>query len=178
MMSILVNARHERFAQAIAFGIPSHAAYIEAGYREHHNNPYRLRENEGVKARIMEIQADTARRVNLSRADLLGMMVEDRELARSQGQSAAAIRASELLGRELAGLYVDKRHVEINDVGRGLSEPELSELVAKECDKLGEPAIAARIRSGAPYEDWEADIARIMLKGKAQPSQPMSARPT
>ena len=122
-MPVLSNARHERFAQSVAFGIPSYAAYIEAGYQEHHNNPYRLRENEGVKARIMEIQADTARRVSLSRADLLQMMVDDRELARSQGQSAAAIRASELLGRELAGLYVEKKKVEINEGTGGCPRP-------------------------------------------------------
>jgi hypothetical protein len=92
------------------------------------------------------------------------MMIEDRELARSQGQSAAAIRASEVLGRELAGLYVEKRQVDINEGIRGLSEGELEELLAKECDKLGETGLAARIRSGTAYEDWEADIAWIMLK--------------
>jgi phage terminase small subunit len=167
-MPILTNARHERFAQSVAFGIPSHAAYIEAGYREHHDNPYRLRENEGVKARIMEIQADTAKRVNLSRADLLQMMIEDRELARSQGQSAAAIRASELLGRELAGLYIEKRQVDINDGLRGLSERELEERLATIMDECGESEIATRIRSGAPYEEWGADVIRITLKARCQ----------
>jgi hypothetical protein len=35
------------------------------------------------------------------------MLIEDRELARQNGQSSAAIRATELLGKEL-GMFVDR----------------------------------------------------------------------
>ena len=38
---------------------------------------------------------------------MIDMLIDDRELARKNGQSSAAIRATELLGKEL-GMFVDR----------------------------------------------------------------------
>lgn len=48
----LENARHEKFAQAIADGKTKGKAYEEAGYEPHAGNATRLSDNEKVKARV------------------------------------------------------------------------------------------------------------------------------
>lgn len=49
-------------------------------------------------------------RVMLSKTAVIEMLLADRELARVKGQSSAAIRAAELLGKEL-GMFVVRAEV-------------------------------------------------------------------
>ena len=46
----------------------------------------------------------------LSKTAVIEMLLADRELARVKGQSSAAIRAAELLGKEL-GMFIDRAEV-------------------------------------------------------------------
>ena len=46
----------------------------------------------------------------LTKTAIIEMLLADRELARSKGQSSAAIRAAELLGKEL-GMFIDRAEV-------------------------------------------------------------------
>jgi phage terminase small subunit len=59
-MPILPNPRHEKFAQALAKGIPASAAYEEAGYRPNDGNSVRLKGNERIGARVIELQGQGA----------------------------------------------------------------------------------------------------------------------
>lgn len=142
-MPVLANARHERFAVEVACGLPASAAYMEAGYQDNRGNACRMKAYEDVSQRIGEIQEEKARRVNLSRADLLEMMLDDRELARRESQSAAAIRASELLGRELAGLYTERRDVTQRDATVAMSDQELHDKLAA---LLNDPSVSLALR--------------------------------
>lgn len=54
-MPVLKNAKHELFAQRVAKGETLDAAYVAVGYRQHKQNPARLRGKETVSARINEI---------------------------------------------------------------------------------------------------------------------------
>lgn len=65
-MPALKNARHEIFAQEVAKGAKLGAAYITAGYKPNENNAARLKGNEVVLARIMEIQGRGAARAAAS----------------------------------------------------------------------------------------------------------------
>jgi hypothetical protein len=58
-MPVLTNSKHEKFAQAVAKGVTASAAYIAAGYSKASagSNGARMRENEGVSARIAALQA-------------------------------------------------------------------------------------------------------------------------
>jgi len=58
-MSVLTNSKHEKFAQAVAKGVSASAAYVAAGYSKASagSNATRMMENEGVSARIAELQA-------------------------------------------------------------------------------------------------------------------------
>lgn len=54
-MPILKNARHERFAQALATGETADAAYVKAGYSESRSAASRLSTNVNIQARVEEI---------------------------------------------------------------------------------------------------------------------------
>jgi len=57
-MPVLKNPKHEIFAQQRAKGMSYLMAYVKAGYKRHEGNAYRLSQNESVKRRIADIQAE------------------------------------------------------------------------------------------------------------------------
>jgi phage terminase small subunit len=59
-MPVLVNAKHELFAQEVAKGATADAAYQAAGYRPSRAHASRLATNGSVVARIAELQAEGA----------------------------------------------------------------------------------------------------------------------
>lgn len=54
-MPALANAKHEKFAQAIAKGVPAGKAYADAGYKPSDANATRLKSNDKIKARVQEL---------------------------------------------------------------------------------------------------------------------------
>jgi phage terminase small subunit len=62
----LDNPKHEAFAHAVVRGESVLKAYETAGFKPHHANAYRLRENESVSARIDELRGKVARRMERS----------------------------------------------------------------------------------------------------------------
>ena len=118
-MSALKNPRHERFAQEIAKGKSAYEAYLTAGFKPSRPNASRLQHQDNILQRVSEILAGrqrieekaterAIRRVSITKTDVLAMLIDDRELAREKGQTAAAIRAAELLGKEL-GMFIERR---------------------------------------------------------------------
>lgn len=106
-MAALANRKHELFAQALAKGEPASQAYVSAGYRYNEGNAVRLKGNEKVAARVDELQARAAVRVEITAADVVEMLKEDRELARALEQSGSAVSASLGIAKVL-GLLKDK----------------------------------------------------------------------
>ena len=117
-MPILANAKHERFAQALAAGKSAVDAYELAGYRRNRGHASTLRRNPKLLKRVDEILETQGQiqgrgalaaieRAKLTKTTVIDMLIADRELARKNGQSSAAIRATELLGKEL-GMFVDR----------------------------------------------------------------------
>ena len=39
------------------------------------------------------------------------MLLDDRDLARELGQTATAVAAAKLLGQELHGMFIDRKHI-------------------------------------------------------------------
>ena len=120
-MPILENARYERFAQALAVGKTAVDAYEAAGYRRNRGHASTLRRNPRILQRVDEILETKGQiqgrgalaaieRAMLSKTAVIEMLLADRELARVKGQSSAAIRAAELLGKEL-GMFIDRAEV-------------------------------------------------------------------
>lgn len=162
-MTILDNAHHEIYAQEIAAGKPQREAYRAAGYSESDDAvtdacASRLRTHESVDRRIKEIQTKAAKRVELTRADILQFLLDDRKLAHERGQAAASIRAAELLGKEVAGMFVEKKEIKtgfLDEVDVGELE-RLRETLVGERDRraaetngtVGEPSQDRKVLSG------------------------------
>jgi hypothetical protein len=122
-MPPLDNAKHERFAQALAAGKHAVDAYEVAGYRRNRGHASTLRKDPKLLKRVDEILETRGQiqgrgalaaieRVGLTKTAVMDMLLADRELARKNGQSSAAIRATELLGIEL-GMFTtrsDNKH--------------------------------------------------------------------
>ena len=122
-MPPLDNAKHERFAQALAAGKHAVDAYEVAGYRRNRGHASTLRKNPKLLKRVDEILETQGQiqgrgalaaidRVRLTKTAVMDMLLADRELARQKGQASAAIRATELVGVEL-GMFTtrsDNKH--------------------------------------------------------------------
>jgi phage terminase small subunit len=106
-MAALSNARHERFAQALAKGKTQIEAHASAGYKSHDQNAARMIGNERIKARVAELQERAAEKTVCTVADIAAQLDEDRKFARQLDNPAAAISAT--MGKaKVLGLIVDK----------------------------------------------------------------------
>lgn len=106
-MPILKNSKHELFAQYVAKGTSYSKSYELAGYKYDRSAAARTANYPKVAARILELKAAAAERAILSRAQIIEMLLVDRELAQEAGQIAAAVRVSELLGKDL-GMWLNE----------------------------------------------------------------------
>lgn len=113
----------EQFARLLAVGVEASEAYRKSGVGA--TLACTVREAEArpeIRARVAAIKAageaepvpaeprlDPKR---VGKADVIAMLLRDRELARSTGQASAAVRAGELIGKEL-GMFVDRRQVDL-----------------------------------------------------------------
>jgi len=137
-MPVLFDQRRERFAQLVAEGKSTHDAYIAAGYKPNRGNATRLKANEVIRKRVQELQNEAAMEAKITKADVLKMLMEDRQDARDNGQYSPAIRAAELLGKEL-GMFVDRSesvNTNYNISDQPINEEEWASQFADEPDSV------------------------------------------
>ena len=111
-MPPLENQRHELFCQAIAKGETTSKAYEIAGFRPSRSNAARLRAEERIGQRVLEIQTAGAKSAKITVASLLDELEHARQRADSLGQLSASVRAISEKAR-LAGLVVEKQQIEV-----------------------------------------------------------------
>jgi hypothetical protein len=126
-MPALQNYRHELFAQAIVRGLNASDALAEAGYKRHGNNAVRLIQSDIIKGRIETLRAVAAYKFDVSREKVLERLWHCAEIAEEMKQMGPAVRAYELIGKEI-GMFIDKSaHLNLN-VNYGISDtPRLEE---------------------------------------------------
>jgi hypothetical protein len=107
VMGALSNHRHELFAQALAKGEPASTAYVSAGYAYNEGNAVRLKGNEKVVERVAELQERAAIKCEITVADIVRMLDEDRAFARACEQSGSAVSATLGMAKVL-GFLKDK----------------------------------------------------------------------
>lgn len=111
-MPVLQNAKHERFAQALARGMGQAEAYAEAGYTPSDANASRLTSSDKVQARLRELQERAAIKVEMTVADIVAQLAEDRAFAQKCGTAAAAVTAT--MGQaKVLGLVIDRSKAEV-----------------------------------------------------------------
>lgn len=157
-MPVLKNARHEKFAQAIAKGRTADDAYGEAGYKPHRGNASTLRSNQNISDRVAEIQGRAAERAAVTIHSLTDELEEARAIAIAEKQSSAAVAAT--LGKaKLHGLLIEKKqHTGAN--GGPIQTVDLTKLSDDELQRLeaiiGPIAIDGGDQSGEVEESSES----------------------
>lgn len=134
-MPPLPNQRHERFAQELAKGKTADEAYEVAGYKPNRGNATTLKANQSVIDRLSELQTRAADRAEVTAADIVKQLDEDRDLAHTEKQVSAAVSAS--MGKaKLLGL-IKERHEHTGPNGgpikydfSGLDDDRLAQLEA------------------------------------------------
>jgi phage terminase small subunit len=131
----LKNARHEKFAVAMATGMPASQAYVEAGFKYNEGNAIRLKGNEKVSARVAELEAKRAERVTSATAiDAAWVLTQAADLyaaARAEKQHVAAKGVLDLIGKHVD---VQAFREQINHSGlieyKNLSDEEIAARIA------------------------------------------------
>ncbi len=73
----LSNQRHERYALALAKGMNCNEAYQSAGYSKNRGNATRLKANEAVKTRVLELQSQISEKATVDAVWLLDRLAEE-----------------------------------------------------------------------------------------------------
>lgn len=132
-MPVLRNARHEKFAQALAKGKTATDAYEEAGYKPDRKNAARLTTNDDIAARVTELQSKTVKKVEITVDSLALELEEARAMALKEKQSSAAVSAT--MGKaKLFGLGSENRKIS--------GTIQVITITAKQLDALNEDELA------------------------------------
>lgn len=148
-MPALKNQRQEMFCQLVKRGVPPFRAYPEAGYQVHHSNAYRLREKEGPKRRIAELNRGMAMKTQVTVASISDQLDEDRAFAQLVEQAGPALNAT-IAKAKLHGLVVDRKESGGPGDFAQQSAAEVLELVRRE---LGDDTAAALAKALAAQDE-------------------------
>jgi hypothetical protein len=148
-MPSLGNVRHEKFCLALFQpGTSATQAYKNAGYKPANDNvaaacASRLLTNAKVSLRMDELKAEQAKAAGLSREDILDKILEAHDLSVARGQAAGALRALEMLGQELHGMFTGHTQVDVSARMREMTETELLAALHRNLTILGIQAASA-----------------------------------
>ena len=117
-MGILTNPRHELFAQELAKGKSATEAYAGAGYKPCRQNAARLTTNDDIRARLAEIQAQAAKKSEVTVQSLLDELEHARARADSLDQLGEAVKAISEKAK-ISGLLVSC--VEVSHANGGMT---------------------------------------------------------
>ena len=128
-----LSQRQKTFARLVHKGIPPYRAYPLAGYRPHHDHPYRLGESGGVKRYMAELQKRVMTRHDITIDNIIQKLEKAMELAQDEKQPSAMIQAA--LGQaKVCGLIVEKQQT------TNIDGASVTELIAILREALGEDA--------------------------------------
>ena len=130
-MAALENPRHERFALGLFEGKSADKAHQDAGYKPNRGNAIRLKANESIKARLDELQAEAAKQAGVTKEEVYRLLRNSYDAARKANQHGPAIRAAELLGKDV-GMFKDRVSVEVSN----MSDDELVKAMSAEDPEL------------------------------------------
>ena len=106
-MPAIPNPKHELFAQGLMSGLSAAAAYVAAGYVSNDGNAIRLKGNERVVKRLVELRATAEAKGLLTLEEHMTELKSLRDLAKKNNQTSAAV-AAEVKRGELMGYYIER----------------------------------------------------------------------
>jgi phage terminase small subunit len=174
-MGTLANPRHERFVQALFEGETADAAYAKAGYKPNDGNCIRLKGNERVQTRLAELQAQAAKKSEVTVQSLLAELETARERADSAEQFSASVRAIEAKAK-ISGVMVEK--IEVTTVNEAFdnahSFEEIADVLASAMAKDKGCKLTEEERAGFAklLEEWVRVIDEYLAGCTAKPVHP------
>jgi phage terminase small subunit len=146
-MPVLKNARHEKFAQALAKGKTADEAYVDAGYKPDRGHASRLAANGNIQARLEEIKSRVADKAEWTAADRLRDLktIFDASLEKDARVAIAAIAEA----NKMQGSYAPQKR-ELTGANGGPIE--YANLTEEEID-----ARIAALAAGAGEDEPEAE---------------------
>jgi phage terminase small subunit len=123
---VLKNARHERFAQAVASGEPADEAYKAAGYKPDRAHASRLAANGNIRGRVAELQDAAAAEIQITLQSLIEEAADIQKRAAKAGQYSAAIAAL-IAKAKLAGRWVERAEQKNTNVNYIVSDQPMTE---------------------------------------------------
>jgi hypothetical protein len=132
--------RYELFAQSLARGETATKAYSDAGYKPSRKNAWRLKVNQDIAARVIELQQASAASCEVSVASLLNELEQARARATTLNQLSAAVRATAEKAK-ISGLLVEKQQIEV--VNTEYEAQSTTEVFANVLERVGEKAARA-----------------------------------
>lgn len=112
-MPILDNARHERFAQGLAKGLPADHAYSEAGYKPSRAAASRLSANVNVRSRVKELQSRATEGIVITKQWLIEQLVDTARRAKDDATRASEVAALKELAT-ITGHRIERQEHESN----------------------------------------------------------------
>jgi phage terminase small subunit len=151
-MPVLKNARHEKFAQAIAKGKTADEAYVEAGYSFNRGNAARMKANESIRKRAEQITARVSEKAEWSAADRLISLkaLHDASLKDDRRTAIAAIAEA----NKMQGSYAPTKHQHAGANGGPIQTVDLTNVSADDLDRL--ETLFGPL-AGGPGDDDEGD---------------------
>ena len=138
MTAVLRNPKYELMAQGLVRGLSKEEAYKNAGFGgDPKRNARVVAARPLVQRRVRELLQNAASRAELSRAKILERIYDDWETARKLGQMPAALKAAEMMGKELHRMFVERKEVGGPGDFDNKSEEELRQIVQEGIKELG-----------------------------------------
>jgi len=134
-MGVLRNVRYELYAQGVAKGLSKGEAYFVAGFKG--KSTAAIDKRPEVTARINELLEAGSNRAQISRKEILNRVMDDWDTARKLGQMPSALKAAELLGKELHKMFVERKEVGGPGDFDAKSEDELKKFILDNAKDLG-----------------------------------------
>jgi phage terminase small subunit len=138
-MPILLNARQEKFCQALAEGKTADESYVLAGYKANRANASVLKSKQNISTRVAELLAGGAERAQITVKSVVENLRRIARKAEDLGDARGlqAARASWESIARISGLVVDRQ--EMGDPGEfaRMTDEELNASLVKQARALG-----------------------------------------
>lgn len=116
-MPILKNTRHEKFAQNLAKGKTSDESYSDAGFKPNRGNAIRIKANESIATRVLELQSAGGERILVTIVSLT-LELEEAHFMFLKTIKATSAAVFAVMGKaKLRGLLIDKGELTGKDGG-------------------------------------------------------------
>lgn len=172
-MPVLLNPKHERFAQELAKGKAADESYALAGFSPNRGNASVLKHKQNILNRVSEIlseresvhaqsTADAIKSTSLTKEWVIEMLTQNVDRAMQATavlgddgepigeysyQGSVANRSLELLGKEL-GMFIDRKEVRHGSF-ESMNADQLREYINRETAELSQSQVPAALTNGS-----------------------------